>query len=136
MFKKEESGYTGNSEQIRTLISEGCKFEGNLFSPSSTRIDGNIIGDLTGEKSIIIGDKGNIKGKIIAPEVVVYGIVDGDINTDDLTLKQNGTVNGDIEINNLSIEKGAKFNGNCKTKGSTGTTKVVYDSSSAEESVD
>ena len=136
MFKKEENGFSGTSEQIRTLISEGCKFEGNLFSPSSTRIDGIITGDLTGEKSIIIGDKGTINGSIKAPEVVVYGIVDGDIDTDDLTIKQNGSVNGDIEITNLSIEKGAKFNGNCKTKGSAGTTKVVYDSSTAEESVD
>ena len=74
MFKKEENGFSGTSEQIRTLISEGCKFEGNLFSPSSTRIDGIITGDLTGEKSIIIGDKGYVSVPLRRELYQEYGI--------------------------------------------------------------
>lgn len=138
MFDKKDNGHAGN-DQIRTLISEGCKFEGNLYSPSSTRIDGTIDGDLTGEKSIIIGEKGVINGNIKSPEVVVYGNVDGDITTENLTIKQNGSVNGNLELSYIVIEKGGKFNGNCKTKGMTTEKKLVYDSSSdssaAEEDI-
>src|SRR5690606_8591437 len=142
MFDKKDNGHSAGNDQIRTLISEGCKFEGNLFSPSSTRIDGVIDGDLTGEKSIIVGEKGVIKGRIKSPEVVVYGNVDGDISTENLTIKQNGTVNGNIDLSYITIERGGKFNGNCKTKGMPGNPekKLVFDSqsesSAAEEEIE
>ncbi len=138
MFDKKENGHSAGNDQIRTLISEGCKFEGNLYSPSSTRIDGLIDGDLTGEKSIIVGEKGTIKGNIKAPEVVVYGNVSGDVATENLTIKQNGTVNGNLDLSYFTMERGGKFNGNCKTKGMSGTPekKVVFDSSTAEEEID
>jgi cytoskeletal protein CcmA (bactofilin family) len=137
MFDKKENGHTPGNDQIRTLISEGCKFEGNLFSPSSTRIDGSIEGDLTGEQSIIVGEKGAIKGNIKAPEVVVYGSVSGDIATDNLTIKQNGSVNGNLDLTYFTMERGGRFNGNCKTKGMSETPekRVVFDSSSAEEEI-
>ena len=138
MFDKKENGHSAGNDQIRTLISEGCKFEGNLYSPSSTRIDGLIDGDLTGEKSIIVGEKGTIKGNIKAPEVVVYGNVSGDVATENLTIKQNGIVNGNLDLSYFTMERGGKFNGNCKTKGMSGTPekKVVFDSSTAEEEIE
>lgn len=126
------------NDQIRTLISEGCKFEGNLYSPSSTRIDGTIEGDLSGEKSIIVGEKGIIKGNIKAPEVVVYGSVTGDIATDNLTIKQNGIVNGNLDLAYFTMERGGKFNGSCKTKGMPDTPErkvVLNNTSTAEEEI-
>jgi len=39
-------------ERILTLISDGCKFEGNLSSPSTTKIDGHIVGNLRGISGI------------------------------------------------------------------------------------
>ncbi|MCB0722308.1 MAG: polymer-forming cytoskeletal protein [Ignavibacteriae bacterium] len=138
MFDKKENGVSGGNDQIRTLISEGCKFEGNLFSPSSTRIDGVIEGDLSGEKSIIVGDKGSIKGNIKAPDVVVYGDVTGDITTDNLTIKQNGTVNGNLDLSYFTMERGGKFNGSCKTKGMSPEPQkklIIDDSSTAEEEI-
>ena len=105
--------------QIKTLISEGCKFEGDLFSPDSTRIDGNVIGHLRGDSSLIIGEKGVIDGDVSAVEVTVYGSLKGNVKAHKLELKNGGNVTGDVTIDELIIEVGSKFNGQCKMQEST-----------------
>ena len=105
--------------QIKTLISQGCKFEGDLFSPDSTRIDGNVIGHLRGDSSLIIGEKGVIDGDISSVEVVIYGTVNGNVKAHKLEMKRGGNVAGDITIDELIMEVGSKFNGQCKMQDTT-----------------
>ena len=124
--------------QIKTLISQGCKFEGDLFSPDSTRIDGNVIGHLRGDSGLIIGEKGVIDGDISSVEVVVYGTVNGNVKAHKLEMKRGGKVAGDITIDELIMEVGSKFNGQCKMQDTTepdfteGKDEINID----EESVD
>ena len=81
------SNKSASSKDIKTLIGEGCKVEGNFFIPTATRIDGIIKGDLTGDSGIVIGHAGRIVGSVCATEVVVFGIVEGNIETNRLELK-------------------------------------------------
>ncbi len=117
------SNKSASSKDIKTLIGEGCKVEGNFFIPTATRIDGTIKGDLTGDSGIVIGHMGRIVGSVCASEVVVYGNVEGNIETNRLELKKGSKVNGDITVNNLVTEQGCTFNGKCimKTEGSNVT---------------
>ena len=108
------SAYRSAPSQIRTLISEGCKFEGNLFSPAYTRIDGIVRGNLTGESGLIIGDKGSIEGDITSIEVSIYGYVKGNVNAHKLEVKKGGKIYGDIVVDHLAMEHGAVFIGHCK----------------------
>lgn len=116
-----------NSNQIRTLISEGCKFEGNLFSPGSTRIDGIVKGNLAGESGLIIGDKGTIEGDIHSIEVTIYGLVKGNVKADKLEVKKGGKIYGDISINQLAMEPGAVFIGHCKMNEPTASKNDAFD---------
>lgn len=104
------------SKEITTLIGEGCKVEGNFFVPTTTRIDGTIKGDLTGEIGVIIGAQGHIEGNVLSAEVVVYGNIKGNIEADKLELKRGSTVSGDLTVNVLMTEPGASFNGKCSMK--------------------
>lgn len=108
------SSRSTDSAQIKTLISEGCRFEGNLFSPSNTRIDGYVTGNLTGENGLIIGDKGSIVGDISAIEAVIYGTVRGNIKAHKLEIKGTGKVLGDVVVDHIIMEYGSRFNGNLK----------------------
>ncbi len=108
------SAYRSAPSQIRTLISEGCKFEGNLFSPAYTRIDGIVRGNLTGESGLIIGDKGSIEGDITSIEVSIYGYVKGNVKAHKLEVKKGGKIYGDIVVDHLAMEHGAVFIGHCK----------------------
>jgi len=123
---------SASSKDIKTLIGEGCKVEGNFFIPTATRIDGTIKGDLTGDSGIVIGHLGKIVGSVCASEVVVYGNVEGNIETNRLELKKGSKVNGDITVNNLVTEQGCTFNGKCimKTEASNVTEMNTDESSS------
>ncbi|MDQ3021748.1 MAG: polymer-forming cytoskeletal protein [Bacteroidota bacterium] len=101
-------------DKILTLLSDGCKFEGNLSSPSPTKIDGHVVGNVRGESGIIIGEKGIVEGNINAVDVIIYGTVKGKIKAHKLDLKRTCSLNGDIIVEELATETGSKFNGNCK----------------------
>ena len=101
------------SKDIKTLIGEGCKVEGNFFIPTYTRVDGIIKGDLTGDSGIVIGVKGRVDGNIVASEIVNYGHIQGNVETQRLELKKNSSLNGDVTTNQFMTELGSFFNGKC-----------------------
>jgi cytoskeletal protein CcmA (bactofilin family) len=107
---------SASSKDMKTLIGEGCKVEGNFFIPTPTRIDGTIKGDLTGDSGIVIGTQGRIEGNVCAPEVVVYGSINGNVESKRLELKRGSNVNGDLTVNNLITEQGCSYNGRCNMK--------------------
>jgi cytoskeletal protein CcmA (bactofilin family) len=102
-----------NPNHITTLIGYGCEFEGNMSTSSSTRIDGKLKGRITGENSIVVGEDGLVLGEIKASETVVYGKVEGTIETNSLEIKKSGIVLGDIFVESLIVEDGGIFNGRC-----------------------
>jgi cytoskeletal protein CcmA (bactofilin family) len=107
---------SSSSKDVKTLIGEGCKVEGNFFVPNYTRIDGTIKGDVTGDSGIIIGNKGQVIGNLYSPEVVLFGIINGNIETQRLELKKGSSLNGDVVAQQLVTEPGALFNGKCQMK--------------------
>lgn len=110
------SNKSASSKEIKTLIGEGCKVEGNFFIPTATRIDGIIKGDLTGDSGVVIGNNGRIEGNILASEVVIYGTVNGNIEAIKIELKKGSILNGNITVSNLVTEQGCSFNGSCAMK--------------------
>lgn len=107
---------SASSKDMKTLIGEGCRVEGSFFIPTPTRIDGTIKGDLTGDSGIVIGNKGRIEGNVCAPEVVVFGNIEGNVDANRLELKRGANISGDITVNNLITEQGGIFNGKCNMK--------------------
>jgi cytoskeletal protein CcmA (bactofilin family) len=93
------------------LISEGCIFDGNLKAPAYTRIDGQVTGDVTVDEGLILGEKGSVLGNVITKEMVVYGVVNGNIQTNSLEIKATGKVTGEITTQALTVENGAVYNG-------------------------
>jgi cytoskeletal protein CcmA (bactofilin family) len=98
-------------QSISTLISEGCVIEGSVKAPSFARIDGLVNGDVNVDEGLILGEKGQVKGNIVTKEIVVYGIVTGDIQTDSLEIKATGKITGSIKTQILLVETGGVYNG-------------------------
>lgn len=110
LFSKKEK-VTLDLQSISTLISEGCIFDGNLKAPAYARIDGQITGDVMVDEGLILGEKGSVLGNIITKEMVVYGDVHGNIQTNSLEIKATGKVTGEIRTQTLQVENGAVYNG-------------------------
>ncbi len=102
-----------NPNHITTLIGDGCEFEGNMSSSSATRIDGKLNGRITGENTIVVGENGVVLGEIRATETVIYGRVEGVIESSSLEIKRSGIVLGDVFIDSLIVEDGGIYNGRC-----------------------
>src|SRR5690554_5597053 len=98
-----------------TLIGEGTVFEGNIKSEASIRVEGNITGDIECKGDVTIGDNGNAKSGISARNVIIAGIVHGNIKTTEkLTITKTGKLYGNTTSKTLIIDDGGIFMGNSK----------------------
>lgn len=98
-------------QAISTFIAEGAVIEGNLKAPAVARLDGHVTGDVNITEGLILGEKGIIQGNVTTKDMVVYGVINGNINVETLEIKSTGKINGEIKTGALLVETGAIYNG-------------------------
>ncbi len=133
MFDKKERGSKPDSvtySEVTTLIGEECLFEGNITTSASTRIDGKLKGNITGQSSLIIGENGVVIGEVRSDEATVYGKVEGIVESSRLEIKRGGYVSGDIFVQTLTIEDGGLLNGRCTMEKSVADNVADFGSAS------
>ncbi len=96
------------------MISEGTVIKGDILAKGNTRIDGELVGNITAEEKLVIGPKGKIEGEIRCSNIEVSGLVKGKVTAKEiLILKASSKIEGDIVTGKLSVEPGAVFTGTC-----------------------
>jgi cytoskeletal protein CcmA (bactofilin family) len=101
--------------RVDTLIGAETSLRGSYHSKSSIRVDGEIYGNVTSEDGIIIGEKGLVRGNLVARSVVIGGKVKGNITAyQRLEIRSTAQVEGDLSTPALFIEEGALFEGSCQ----------------------
>jgi len=107
--------YDGPKSDEATVISNGVKIEGKLSSSGNIRVDGEILGDITSQNKVVVGENGKVNGQINAESVTIGGKVSGTVRAKEkLVLDSKGNLKGDIFAKILMVEAGAKFDGKCK----------------------
>src|SRR5690606_3536829 len=95
-----------------SVFAEGLKLEGDVESLSDVRVDGYILGNVSSQRKVMIGEKGKITGNIKAQEVCVMGEMTGDIVVEGLAkIGANGKFKGNIVSASIQIESGAEVEG-------------------------
>jgi cytoskeletal protein CcmA (bactofilin family) len=102
--------YRGTDRMAPSIIGEDLTVTGNVLSKGEVQVDGQIQGDVHCS-SLIVGEKAEITGGIVASDVVVRGQVMGSIRGERVTLQSSSHVEGDIFHQSLAIEQGAFFEG-------------------------
>jgi cytoskeletal protein CcmA (bactofilin family) len=98
-----------------TLIGEGTVFEGHIKSEASIRVEGRITGDIVCKGDVTIGDKGNASSNISARNVIIAGIVRGNVSTSEkLTITSTGKLHGNTNSKSFIIDDGGTFMGTSK----------------------
>ena len=101
--------------RVDTIIGQDTSLRGSYNSKNSIRVDGEIYGNVTSEDGIIIGDKGMVRGNLVAKTVVIGGKVKGNITAfQRLELQSSAQIEGDISTPVFVVEEGAIFEGNCQ----------------------
>ncbi len=93
-----------------SVIGEDLTIIGNVTSKGDIQVEGQIQGDINCG-SILLGEKSQVTGGVIADDVVVRGRVMGSIRGTRVTLQAPSHVEGDVFHQSLAIEQGAFFEG-------------------------
>ncbi len=99
--------------EITTVIGRSATFRGDLSSTDDLQIDGSFEGTIRQSSGrLTIGAEARVYASIVAPEVVVFGRVEGDIRASGrVDLRSTAVVLGDIFAGRLSMEENASLRG-------------------------
>lgn len=93
-------------------IDAGSEFEGRLSFKDTVRIDGRLLGEVSCENTLVVGEGGELLAKVQAGVVVVAGQITGDVvAARRLHIEKSGRVEGDVQTPALVMEEGAVLNG-------------------------
>ena len=96
-----------------SIISADLTVTGTLVSNGDIQIDGIVEGDVR-SVGLVIGEKAEIHGEILAEDITVRGRVIGRIRARKVQLAATSHVEGDILHEAFAVEAGAFFEGNCR----------------------
>ncbi|HKW89084.1 MAG TPA: polymer-forming cytoskeletal protein [Candidatus Acidoferrales bacterium] len=102
-----------DSSADSTVLTRGIRIKGDLAGKGEITIDGELIGSAhVSDARVAVGPNGHVKADIEAREVIVRGIVEGNLRgRDRVVLGATGSVKGDIDAARVVIEDGAIFKG-------------------------
>ena len=122
MFKRKPNKSAG----IETLIGAKTRINGDVEFAGGLHLDGYINGNVTGtagaEGVLSVSEQGCIEGSVVAPNVLLNGIVKGDIDaTGRVELGAKARVLGNVQYTVIETAVGAQINGKLIHRTATGT---------------
>jgi cytoskeletal protein CcmA (bactofilin family) len=104
-------------DKVETFIGSNSTFRGEIKSTGALRIDGTVEGNITADY-VILGEKGNIRGDVVAQNVIVGGRIEGNVRSKGIIeIKNKGKIIGDILTPKLSIIEGGVIEGRTSMQG-------------------
>jgi cytoskeletal protein CcmA (bactofilin family) len=101
---------------IDTLVSVKTRINGDVEFCGGLHVDGYIKGNVSGGPgggtTLVVGEQGRIEGSVSVSNMVLNGIVNGDIEaTDRVELGEKARVSGNVQYNVIESAVGAQING-------------------------
>lgn len=106
------------ASRVNSVIGRGTEFEGTIRTKETIRVEGFVKGDIISEGTVIIGNGGNVDGKIEAVNILVGGEVHGELfATEKIEANSSGRIFGDLHTKGLIVDEKALFQGTCEMTG-------------------
>lgn len=95
------------------IIAAGSRVIGTISASEDLVIQGRVEGRIQSEATVIIDSSATMEGDIIANQVIVKGIVVGDIQAvEGIEVTATGQVAGDLKTRRLALRPGGRVSGN------------------------
>lgn len=92
------------------------RITGNVSGPGDLELDGELAGDIAVGGLLVIGEKGSVRGKASAGNMVLAGRVQGKIMVRDrIEVRSSGRMEGNIICQKIAIAEGAFMDGEVHT---------------------
>src|SRR5579863_323286 len=127
MFKRNQN--KNKNAKIDTLIGAETRINGDVEFSGGLHLDGYINGSVKGQLSpdtfLSVSETGCIEGSVIAPSVILNGIVKGDIEAGDrVELGAKARVLGNVHYTIIETAVGAQINGKLVHRANSGPGKA------------
>ena len=111
---KSKSDLESSTPAGNSLIGSGTTIKGDIVSNGDVRIDGKLIGNITGSAKVLIGAEGAVEGDIEGQQADILGSVTGKIVVNELlNLRGKAVIHGNLRAGKLQVEPTVTFNGQC-----------------------
>jgi len=112
MFKQKQT----KNASVDTLIGPNTRINGDVEFTGGLHLDGYINGNVKGDSNqrtfLSVSEHGCVEGSVIAPSVILNGIVKGDIDAADrVELGAKARVLGNVHYTIIETAVGAQING-------------------------
>ncbi|NMT63346.1 bactofilin family protein [Marinobacter orientalis] len=103
--------------QFDTLVSTRTTIEGDVHFSGGLHVDGKIRGRVVAEEEggdavLRVSEVGSVEGDIVAPHVIINGMVHGDVYASThLELAEKASIHGNVYYNLIEMAMGASVNG-------------------------
>jgi cytoskeletal protein CcmA (bactofilin family) len=106
-------GRKNKTETVDTVIGSKVEIHGKIFSETSLRVEGKVIGDIEAKGRVIVGNTGYIEGNVICKKLTLIGKIYGNvISYENVEIMSTGRLEGDLKYSGkFSIEEGGIFLG-------------------------
>jgi cytoskeletal protein CcmA (bactofilin family) len=115
-----------DSDEWTGFLEKGVRFTGNLTTTGTFRINAIVKGEITSERTLILGEDADMEGKLEARVVIVGGKFRGQIRASERAEIQTGAVvTAEVDSPALLIGAGAVFEGTCRMLAQTPDLRPV-----------
>jgi len=100
---------------LTAVLEPGVELEGRMQISSGTlRLNTTFKGEILGQGTVVIGERGEVEASIQANDITVRGKVKGTVRAGEkLEIQEHGVLLGDIYTPVLIVEPGGYFDGQC-----------------------
>lgn len=111
--KPETYSSIGTTTRSTSVVGKTLFIKGEVFSDEELLVEGNIEGKLNIKHKVVVGKNGSVTADIDAREVVIKGIVNGNVKGSyKVEIVPEGILNGNIVSQRVVLAEGAVFKGN------------------------
>lgn len=116
MFEKKEKEGEKVLPGPGTVVGTNVKLIGAIKDINEIVIHGQVEGEVSSSKTIMVGETALIKGPVVAQSITVAGKIRGEVTAENkLELLPGSRIDGSISSRDLVVRSGAILNGKCLT---------------------
>lgn len=110
--KPPQGTYAMAKDEINAFLGVGTSYEGKLQFQGSVRIDGEFLGQITSEGTLIVGQEAKIDGQIAVSCLILSGFVKGKVEAaNKVVMHKSARLQGALHSPCLVMEEGAVLDG-------------------------
>jgi cytoskeletal protein CcmA (bactofilin family) len=104
----------GSTVRTPAFLGASLRIKGQVTGEEDLRVDGKIEGPISlPDYRLTVGPAAEVKGPVVAREIVVYGNVQGNLRgRERVEIKKDGSVVGELTTARIMVEDGAYIKGN------------------------